>query len=223
MLQRWFGTKAHSRLHYLTLLFFVVGMVCSKFLMSMGLLFGSLNLILEADYKTYYRRLVENRLIHLILLFYLLFWVSMLWSQNWTEGLDQLRRLTSLLLIPIIVAARPLPRPRKIEGLWSFFLGALLLSSLVNSISYHFFAERLNLIDIREMSLFGSHIRYGMLIGFGLSYAISRFKHNRWYGLLALWFLFYTFDSQALTGVLTVVIVILGHTIYFLLKKRKII
>ena len=223
MLQRWFGNKAHSRLHYLTLLFFVVGMVCSKFLMSMGWLLGALNLIFEADYKTYYRRLVENRLIHLILLFYLLFWVSMLWSQNWTEGLDQLRRLTSLLLIPIIVAARPLPRARKIEGLWSFFLGALLLSSLVNSISYHFFADRLNLIDIREMSLFGSHIRFGMLIGFGLSYAISRFKHYRWYGLLALWFLFYTFDSQALTGVLTVVIVILGHTIYFLLKKRKII
>jgi len=77
---------------------------------------GALNLIFEADYKTYYRRLVENRLIHLILLFYLLFWVSMLWSQNWTEGLDQLRRLTSLLLIPIIVAARPLPRARKIEA-----------------------------------------------------------------------------------------------------------
>ncbi len=223
MLQRWFGMKAHSRLHYLTLLFFVVGMVCSKFLMSMGLLLGSLNLIFEADYKTYYRRLVENRLIHLILLFYLLFWVSMLWSQNWTEGLDQLRRLTSLLLIPIIVAARPLPQSRKIEGLWSFFLGALLLSSLVNSISYHFFAERLNLIDIRQMSLFGSHIRFGILIGFGLSYTISRFRHNRWYGLLALWFLFYTFDSQALSGVLTVVIVILGHIIYFLLNKRKII
>ena len=68
MLQRWFGTKAHSRLHYLTLLFFVVGMVCSKFLMSMGLLIGALNLLLEADFKTYYRRISENRVVHLLLL-----------------------------------------------------------------------------------------------------------------------------------------------------------
>lgn len=223
MLQRWFGPKAHSRLHYLTLLFFVVGMVCSKFLLSMGLLFGTLNLLLEADFKTYYRRIAENRLVHLLLLFYVFFWISLFWTHNWSEGLDQLRRLTSLLLIPLIIASRPLPSSNKTYGLWSFFLGALLLSSLVNSISYHFFAERFNLLDIRDMSLFGSHIRYGILIGFGLSYAISRYSQNRWYAVLVLWLLFYTFDSQALSGVLTVAIVFLGHTFHFLLTKKRLV
>ena len=221
MLQRWFGAKAHSRLHYLTLLFFVVGMVCSKFLMSMGLLLGSLNLLLEADFRNNLRRLKENRLVHLLLLFYLLFWFSLLWSDNLKEGFDQLRRLTSLLLIPIIIAARTLPSARKIEGLWSFFLGALLLTSLVNNISYHFFAEQLHLVDIREMSLFGSHIRFGILIGLGLSFTLWRLHQNKWYLLLVLWFLFYTLDSQALSGVLTVVIVCIGHAISLLLKRRK--
>jgi hypothetical protein len=115
-----------------------------------------------------------------------------------------------------------LPTAKKTEGLWSFFLGALLLSSIVNSISYHFFAEQLQLIDIRDMSLFGSHIRFGILIGFGLSLAFFRIVTNRWYGLLIVWFLYYTFDSQALSGVLTVVIVMLGHAINFLLQKRKV-
>ncbi|MFM7644972.1 MAG: hypothetical protein ACKO5N_09305, partial [Sphingomonadales bacterium] len=64
----------------------------------MGLLFGSLNLILEADFKSYYRRLTENRLVHLLLLFYGGFWLSLFWTDNWSEGFDQLRRLTSLLL-----------------------------------------------------------------------------------------------------------------------------
>lgn len=222
MLQRWFGPKAHVRLHYFTLLLFVVGMVCSKFLMSMGLLFGSLNLLLEADFKSYYRRLAENRLVHLLLLFYSCFWLSLFWSDNWSEGFDQLRRLTSLLLIPVIIAARPLPVHKKIEGLWSFFLGALLLSSIVNNVSFHFFAKELQLIDIREMSLFGSHIRYGILIGFGLSLALFRIRKNLWYGLLALWFLYYTFDSQALSGVLTVVLVLSCHLFYLLTQKRKI-
>lgn len=222
MLQRWFGPKAHVRLHYLTLLLFVVGMVCSKFLMSMGLLLGSLNLLLEADFKSYYRRLAENRLVHLLLLFYGCFWLSLLWSENWSEGFDQLRRLTSLLLIPVIISARPLPTHKKIEGLWSFFLGALLLSSIVNSLSFHFFAKELQLIDIREMSLFGSHIRYGILIGFGLSMALFRMRQNPWYFLLALWFLYYTFDSQALSGVLTVVVVLGSHIFYTLFQRRKI-
>ncbi|MEY4894023.1 MAG: hypothetical protein RL751_833 [Bacteroidota bacterium] len=221
MFQRWFGTKAHTRLHYLTLLFFVIGMVCSKFLMSMGLLLGTLNLLLEADFNTYYRRLKENRLVHLLLLFYVLFWLSLLWSDNWREGLDELRRFTSLLLIPIIISVRPLPSARKIEGLWSFFLGALLLTSLVNSISYHFFAEQLHLVDIRKMSLFGSHIRFGILIGLGLSYTLFRIRQQKWYVLLAFWFIFYTLDSQALSGVLTVVVVLMGHAISFLLQRRK--
>jgi O-antigen ligase len=196
-------------------------MVCSKFLMSMGLLLGSLNLLLEADFKTYYRRLKENRLVHLLLLFYLLFWLSLFWSDNWREGLDQLRRFTSLLLIPIIIAARPLPRAQKIDGLWSFFLGALLLTSLVNSISYHFFAEQLHLVDIRQMSLFGSHIRFGILIGLGLSFTLFRIQQQKWYVVLALWFIFYTLDSQVLSGVLTVVIVLMGHAIFFLLQRKK--
>jgi hypothetical protein len=221
MLQRWFGTKAHSRLHYLTLLFFVVGMVCSKFLMSMGLLLGCLNLLLELDFRNNIRRLRENRLVHLLLLFYLLFWLSLFWSDNWKEGFDQLRRLTSLLLIPIIIAARPLPPAKKIEGLWKVFIATLLLSSLINSIAYHFFADQFHLVDIREMSLFGSHIRFGILIGLGLSFAISRVQQQRYFILVVLWFLFYTFDSQALSGVLTVIVVILGHTLHFLFYRRK--
>ncbi|MFM7006900.1 MAG: O-antigen ligase family protein [Flavobacteriales bacterium] len=221
MLQRWFGPKAYSRLHYFTLLLFVVGMVCSKFLMSMGLLIGLLSLLFEANFKAYMRRLAENRLVHLLLLFYLFFWLSLFWTQNLTEGFDQLRRLTSLLLIPLIIAARPLPSPTKTAGLWSFFLGALLLTSVVNEVSFHFFAKELQLIDIRKMSLFGSHIRYGILIGFGLSLALFRARSNYWYYLLACWFIYYTLDSQALSGVLTVLIVLLGHAIYFLLQKRK--
>lgn len=222
MLQRWFGPKAHYRLHYFTLLLFVVGMVCSKFLMSMGLLLGTLNLLLEANFKAYIRRLAENRLIHFLLIFYLFFWLSLFWSQNLAEGFDQLRRLTSLLLIPLIVAARPLPSARKTDGLWSFFLGALLLTSLINEILFHFFAKQYHLIDIREMSLFGSHIRYGILIGFGLSLALFRARSNYWYYVLAFWFFYYTLDSQTLSGLLTVVLVILGHAIYFLLQKRKV-
>lgn len=222
MLQRWFGPKAYSRLHYFTLLLFVVGMVCSKFLMSMGLLIGLLSLLFEADFKTYLRRLAENRLVHFLLLFYFFSWLSLFWTQNLTEGFDQLRRLTSLLLIPLIVAARPLPSPKKTAGLWSFFLGALLLTSFVNEVSFHFFSKELQLIDIREMSLFGSHIRYGILIGFGLSLALFRARLNYWYYLLASWFIYYTLDSQALSGVLTVLIVLFCHAIYFLVQKRKV-
>ncbi len=180
MLQRWFGPKIHARVHYFVLLLFVVGIACSKFLMSMGMLLGALNLLLLADFKQYYRRWSENRLLHFILLFYLLSWLSLLWSSNLSEGFNQLRRLTTLLLVPIIVCAQGLPQPKKVKGLMSFFIAAVAITAVVNFLAYFFFSSELGLIDIRKMSLFGSHIRFGILIAFAMSISLERARTNKW-------------------------------------------
>jgi hypothetical protein len=221
MLQRWFGPKIHARVHYFVLLLFVVGIACSKFLMSMGLLIGVLNLLLDARFKQYFRRWTENRLLHFVLLFYFLCWLSLLWSANLWEGLDQLRRLTTLLLLPLIITAKPLPQPRKIKGLLSIFLAAVVITSLVNSIAFHFFAKQLELIDIRQMSLFGSHIRFGILVAFAFSIALQRIKENKWHFLLLFWLAFYTYESQVLTGYLALFIILFGQLIwrYYLREK----
>jgi hypothetical protein len=60
MLKRYFGPNIHQRLHFFVLALFIVGVVCSKFLMSMGLLLGVLNLILEANFSAYWQRLKDN-------------------------------------------------------------------------------------------------------------------------------------------------------------------
>lgn len=222
MLQRWFGPKIHIRFHYFNLLLFAVGIACSKFLMSMGLLLGMLSLVLEADFKTYYRRWSENRLLHFLLIFYLLLWVSLAWSQNLGEGLNELRRYTSLLLIPVIICARPLPAPKKMLGLLSIFIAAVGITSFVNFIAYTFFAQKLGLVDIREMSLFGSHIRFGIAIALALSIALERSLKNKAYLLLALWLLFYTYFSQVITGYLSVSIVLIAFLIWhWLLQDKK--
>ncbi|MEN9744009.1 MAG: hypothetical protein RLZZ65_1814 [Bacteroidota bacterium] len=222
MLQRWFGPKIHLRFHYFNLLLFAVGIACSKFLMSMGLLLGMLSLLLEADFKAYYRRWSENRLLHFLLIFYLLLWVSLAWSSNLGEGLNELRRYTSLLLIPVIICARPLPAPKKMVGLFSIFIAAVAITAFVNFIAFTFFAKQLGLIDIREMSLFGSHIRFGIAISLALAVALERSIKNKVYLLLALWFLVYTYFSQVLTGYLSVCIVLFAFVIWhWLLQDKK--
>lgn len=221
MLQRWLGPKIHSRIHYFVLLLFVVGMACSNFLMSMGLLLGTLNLLLLADYRNYFRRWSENRLLHFILLFYLLNWFSLFWTDNLNEGLDQLRRMTTLLLVPLIITAKALPTPNKNSGLLSFFTAAVAITSVVNFSAYFFFSKQLGLIDIREMSLFGSQIRFGILISFAVSIALSRYRSNKWYLLLVFWLLFYTYQSQVITGYVSVALVLAGHFIWQLISLQR--
>jgi hypothetical protein len=189
----------------------------------MGLLMGVLNLILDGHFKQYFRRWTENRLLHFVLLFYFFCWLSLLWSANLWEGLDQLRRLTTLLLLPLIITAKPLPQPRKIKGLLSIFLAAVVITSLVNSIAFHFFAKQLELIDIRQMSLFGSHIRFGILVAFAFSIVLERIKENKWHFLLLFWLAFYTYESQVLTGYLALFIILFGQLIWRYYLKEKFI
>jgi hypothetical protein len=191
--------------------------------MSMGLLLGTLNLLLEADFKNYFRRLSENRLLLFLLLFYGFFWLGLFWTQDLSAGFDLIRKQTSLLLIPLIIGLHAIPSKRSTKSLITLFLATLVLSSAINEVVYHFFPSAFHLIDIRDMSLFGSHIRYGILIGFGLGFCIERIRLHWIYGVLSLWFLYYTFDSQVLSGLITVAIVLFGTLFLWAYKRRQLV
>lgn len=224
MFKRYLGPHIHHRVHFLVLAFFIVGVVCSKFLMSMGLLLGVLNLVTEGNFKSYYNRLRENPLILLILLFYGIHLLGLCWSHNLTYGLDDIRKKTSLLLIPLIIGAHPIPSPKRWTKLINYFILTLVITAIINFIAYHFFAAKLRLIDIRDMSLFGSHIRYGILMGIGLAFCLERIyqgvKFRNGYIFGALLFLIYTFYSQVLSGIISVAIVLIALLTFLFYIKR---
>lgn len=224
MLKRYFGPQIHHRVHFFVLALFIIGVVCSKFLMSMGLLLGVLNLVFEGNFNSYYRRLRENPLILFILLFYGIHLIGLLWTSNFDYGLDDIRKKTSLLLIPLIVGAHPIPSPKRWTKLIHYFILTLVITAIINLIAYHFFATKLKLIDIRDMSLFGSHIRYGILIGIGLTFCFERIytqrKHRNVYVLASVFFLVYTFYSQVLSGIISVAIVLIALLTFLLYIKR---
>ena len=225
MLKRYFGPQIHHRVHFFVLSLFIIGVVCSKFLMSMGLLLGVLNMLLEGNFKSYYQRLRENPLILFILAFYGLHLFGLLWTTNLDYGMDDIRKKTSLLLIPIIVGAHSIPSPKRWTKLIHFFILTLVITASINVIAYHFFAEKLNLIDIRDMSLFGSHIRYGILMGIGLAFCLERLYQGAKYrnGFIAttLFFLLYTFYSQVLSGLIAVSIVLIGLLVFILVLRKQ--
>jgi hypothetical protein len=224
MLKRYFGPQIHHQVHFFVLALFIIGVVCSKFLMSMGLLLGVLNLLTEGNFNAYYQRLRENPLILHILLFYGIHLLGISWSHNLDYGLDDIRKKTSLLLIPLIIGARPVPSPTRWTKLIHYFMLTLVITAIINLIAYHFFAVKLKLIDIRDMSLFGSHIRYGILIGIGLTFCFERIytqrKRRNVYALAAVFFLVYTFYSQVLSGIISVAIVLIALLTFLLYIKR---
>lgn len=224
MFKRYFGPQIHHRVHFIVLAFFIIGVVCSKFLMSMGLLLGVLNLVTEGNFKSYYQRLRENPLILLILFFYGIHLLGLLWTHNLDYGLDDIRKKTSLFLIPIIVGSHPILGPKRWQRLIDYFVLTLVITAIINLIAFYFFPEKLHIIDIRDMSLFGSHIRYGILMGIGLAFCFERIytkrKSRNVYALAAVFFLVYTFYSQVLSGIISVAIVLVALLTFLLYIKR---
>ena len=193
--------------------------------MSMGLLLGGINFFLEGNLKEKLTRLKENKFFLLIFGFYLLHILGMLWTQNWDYGLNELRQKSSLGIISIVICSSKLPENKQFNLLMLGFITTLVITSINNFTVFTFFSDQFHLIDIREMSRFGSHIRYGILIGFGvavcyhLSLIFSRFKII--FILIAFWFAFYTYYSQVLSGITTLLIVVFGLLFWKLYQQKK--
>ena len=215
----------HANFHLFTILLLVVGVVCSKFLMSLGLLFGGIGFLLERDFKNYWQQLKANRLFWFLVAFYLLHFVGLIWSKNLDYGLNDIRVKFSLFAIALIVCTRPPFTKVQLTIFYQIFVLSLFLTSLVNFVAFQFFQDKIQYIDIRDLSLVGSHIRFGILIALGVlaNYFLWNLQPKlRWFWLFStLWFVFYTYFSQVLSGVMSLAVVVFVLLLWELYQRRK--
>ena len=215
--------KTTSAIHFWLIALMLIGIVGSKFLMSITMMLCVANLLLEADFKNYWQRIKENRLLHLLIAFYLLHVISLLWSDNISYGINDLRIKAPLLVVSIILIAKPILKSDR-NKLYLLLILSLLVTSVINFCHYQFLLNTHLAKDIRELSLFGSHIRYGVLLSFGIGICLFLSREFKRFsvGLIccAAWFIFYTYYSQVLSGLLSLLIVfILYAVLYF--RERK--
>lgn len=193
--------------------------------MSMSILIGLLNLIVEANFKEYFENLKKNKFFILLTVFFLFHAIALIWSDNLDYGLNDLRRKLSLLAVPIIVLSKPISLSKSYKLISFCFVSALLVTSIINVISYFYFSDYFSFNEIREMSRFNSHIRYGIMIAFGIPVLLEMNNSKRGYYLiipLIFWLLFYTYISQVLTGLISLITIVFAYILFRLIVERKI-
>lgn len=218
MLNRYFGRETHTYLHVLGLTGIAFSLTFSKVVMSISMMFIVLNLLLESDFRGYWQRLKSHRLYHLLLGFILIHVIALLWSENLQFASHDLKAKLPLLVIPTILVARPIKARVYLHVILYLFLISLIWTSFFNYAQYqHWFGGRVY-DDIRGMSLFGSHIRYALLISFGvgvcLYFAFTRKKAPILFGIIAVWLTYYTIYSQVISGVATLAGILFVFIIY---------
>lgn len=226
MLNRFFGINTHAYLLTFGLCVLAIGVPLNKVVMSVTMMFLALIFLLDGEYKSKIQRLITNKAFLLLSAFFLLHIVGLLWTTDTAYAWHDIRVKLPLIIIPIIIIAKPPKNSKHVAYILIAFIASTLITSLINFAFYQNWIGNRVYDDIRGLSLFGSHIRYAVIITMSIAILLSFLKHKklRWLSiLLILWFTFYTFYSQVLSGVITLFIVFTFYSFLLIWKKWKVI
>lgn len=226
MLNRFFGTNFHTSFHVFGISAFAVGLPTSKVILSLASMLLLLNLLLEADFKSYWKNIRSNRLLLVLFSFWSLHLIALLWTTDFSYAFNDIRIKVTLLLIPLILVAKPIQKEQVLILPLGFFIASLFVTSFYNYACFNQWIGQHHYEDIRGLSLFGSHIRYGILIAMGAGISLYySYKNNTLLRLLFIvlyvWFSYYTYYSQIISGVVALFVVTISFILFLLFKKSK--
>ncbi|TNF48655.1 MAG: hypothetical protein EP305_04895 [Bacteroidetes bacterium] len=222
MTYRNLGEKTHTAIHLIALSGLAAGLPTNKIVLSLSLMIGILNLVMEANFIVYWEKIKKSKSFLLITALFVLHFIGIIWSNDVQYALNDIRIKIPLVLIPLFFTVKP------IDGLGrhlitTIFILSVLVTSLINVAYHQHWIGNREYLDIRDLSLFGSHIRYGILVAIAsliIFYEIIIVK--RWYLLPVLgWLVYYTFYSQVLSGVLALAAGLIGFIFVWLYNRTK--
>jgi len=225
MLDRLTGKSVHLYIHLFSCALIAAGLPASKIPLSIGTMLGLLNLLLQADFRVYAARLKANRLAWGLWIYLGIQLLSLCWTSDWDYASHDLRVKLPLFIIPLFMICRPITERRHYLLMGGLFTASLFVTSFINMGAYqHWWGSKVY-DDIRGMSLFGSHIRYSLMIVMGIVLCIEWMRRKlpyRWVAcILIAWFACYANYSQILSGYLALGVVGLVSLILLLMKIRK--
>lgn len=213
----------HQIHHYLYVLLtaaLCVAIPLSKYMMSMMLIFVAANWLIEGDFKNKWQRLKENKSAIFAFLFLFVMLLGFIRADNFLSALDYWSCKLPLYLVPVIIcSSKPFNR-KELFFVLGFFVLSVLFSTIYSSVYY----MTHEVADIREISVFISHIRFSLCIDVSivlLLYFVSCEKNHAvalriLAGVICAWLVVYLFIAQTLTGIVLLLLVAVAYMVYTL-------
>jgi O-antigen ligase len=188
-----------------------------------GMLFGTVptsipqiiiaaNWVLEKDFMLKWQRLKSNTFFWILISFFALHIVGTLYTSNIERGLDDLRNKAPLLVLPILFFSTAPLTQKELKLLFHFFFLSVVVSSIYCFLVYAGFTHK-TIIDVRQASVFISHIRFSLFIAFTvIALVYFFFKEPKWYYKITYvsslcWLLFFMYKLELATGFVCLVVV----------------
>jgi hypothetical protein len=210
-----FGREVHRVIYTVSLACLAASLPLSIFATSVFQVVLAVNWILEGRFRGKWEIFRHRKSLWLILSVYLVFLGGLLYTSDYHYAFHDLRIKLPLVVLVLIMGTSDRVGKQQLKWILLALVGGVFIGSLA-SLSVLIGIFDVPFKDMREISLFVSHIRFSLLINvsiFSLIYMIfdRAFSPRKWepaaYTALMVWLVIFLFILQALTGIIIFLVV----------------
>lgn len=218
----------HPNIFLGALILLAIALPFSLFLMSSSQIILLANFVLEGNYQQKWKIFVANKSALFITCVFLILIPGVFYSENTQEALKQVRINLPFLILPFILSTSPSLKREDLNKVILFYIFSVLTASLYCAAVGMPAWLSGKLTDIREISIFISHIRFSMMIAFAALLCIWLFRNAKQtlsnfikYSLLVAFILLvvFLFILQSVTGIGIFLFISILYSSKFLLIK----
>ncbi|MBK8873411.1 MAG: O-antigen ligase family protein [Bacteroidetes bacterium] len=195
-------------IYYAGLLLLTASLPLSKFGMSLSQFFIFGGWLLSGDFKRRLERFKKAPLAWLLMSVFGLHLLGLIHTTDFDYAYKDLRIKLPLLLLPFVLSTGPRLNNKQFEGILAALIGGALVSSIISIAVLKGIINR-PVNDIRDISIFISHIRLSLLCClsvFATGYLFYRYRIHHFKvtfaaaAVLVVWFIWFIFILESLTG-----------------------
>ena len=206
----------------------VVGLSTGEIIMSIASIGLFLNWLIEGNYRLKHERAKALKFIpYALIIGYLSLLLWLVNTTNFDYAFNDLKVKLPILLFPLILGTIKLPKAF-LFTIFRFFILGTLVSTLI---SFFVFLELIpiekTIEDVRNISIFISHIRLSLLVCFTIVLLVFFIKKKQVFftsyisfGVI-MWLIYFLFILQAFTGLFILLVLSVLFLFYYLFNKKS--
>lgn len=130
----------------------------SNFMMNVAWVLLLLNWVIEGDFKTKFAKVGRNPMLVAFLAFMAVHLLWLLVSDNWSYGLDDIRKKLPLLVVPLVMLTTKRPSPRHRRWVLMVYVASVLTVTVIGWVRYLTIPD----LPYRNIVPYISHIRFAL-------------------------------------------------------------
>ncbi len=157
----------HPNIYFFGLVLLAISLPLSIFTTSLAEILLFVNWVTEGNFRKKGQMLKKQPAIWLISGLYLLHLFGLLYTSDFSYALHDLKTKLPILLLPLIIGTSGVLSRKEIKYVLLFFVSAVFSSGLVSVFVFYGIIP-IEYYDIRDISIFISHIRLSLMVSFSI-------------------------------------------------------